>query len=218
MHQFIFLPIYCGNAVQMRPFGCCCEACHAGEWESCANPDFVVAPKLMDITRRDSQSQVVTRLEYMRTGEDLADDIDVSSEEGSHVCFVTEESGYQYYIMRVTKGPHQLQADVKDAAGNTMFEKGEWVIAGNYYERYPPAVVPHKWHACSERLYHLDSIESFQYTHLVTVTHFTLPMNTKKNGKVKSLKGNKALKDVFEVPGHLHDFLVAAASGHGATL
>ena len=201
----------------MRPFGCCCEACHAGEYDKCDFPDFVSPPERFDITRRESQSQVVTRLEYMRTGEDLADGIEVATEEGSHVCFVTEEPGYQYYIMKVTQGPHQLKADVKDAKGEVVFEKGEWVIAGNYYERFPQLVLPHKWHAFKSRLYHLDTIVSYQYTHLVTVTHFTLPEYTKKGGTIKGMR-KKATKTVFEVPDHLHDYLVGATTGQGARL
>ena len=213
MHQVFYMPMFNGEALRFRPHGCVCEACSFGEYDACTCSSHVEEPEMRVIERRAS-SQVVTRLEFQRTGEDLADDLDLETEEGSHAMFLTSEPGWPYYIMVVKQGPHQLEADVKDSEGKVMYGKGEWVVSGHYYERFPKDVRPREWHDCKKRLYYLDTAAlHYQYTHLVTVTHFSLPLYAARDEKVPCTRIRKAKCDVYEVPDDLHELLEKGAAG-----
>ena len=115
----------------------------------------------------------------------------LDSETGRHCTFTTDEPGWDYFIMRVTELPHILDKDVTDDLG-MVFAKGSAVVAGNYYERYPPDVSDSRWRSKEKRLYFLDTRLAYQYTHLVCATHFELPVFANKGAKVNFPSSSKS--------------------------
>ena len=212
-HQFIYHPEDGGEYLRIREFGCLCEFCRVYEFAKCLNLKFAPEPRVVKMELL-GQTAAVTRQGAARIREIRADSLSLDSETGRHCTFTTDEPGWDYFMMRVTELPHILDKDVTDDLG-MVFAKGSAVVAGNYYERYPPDVSDSRWRSKEKRLYFLDTRLAYQYTHLVCATHFELPVFAKPGAKVNfpissksKRKSHVAERRVDHVPQDLHERLV----------
>jgi len=177
-HQFIFKPEFEGEALLMRRFGCCCEFCYQQEWSKCINQKHAATPVLRKL-QLGGREKIVTRQVAGRMGEELAELInpaDQSKPADAHCMFVTDDHEHDYYLMKATIGQHILHEDKTDGYKMT-YPAGSSVVAGHYYDRYPPGISDNAWKKklLNRRAYYLDKSKlAYQYTHLVGAVQFEL--------------------------------------------
>ena len=127
IHSIMATDESAGSHLKTRLLSCYCEYCLDGDFGACENSDIVdgweeIHIETERITRRVTRSQVV--------GEERNGLKDIVSE-GSCVAIASGDPGEDYYLLKVSEGPKELQRLTRDDWGAT-YPAGAEVLSGHW--------------------------------------------------------------------------------------
>ena len=114
------------GCLKTRLLSCYCDSCLDGEYGSCENHDLVDEWEEISI-EQEVTTRRVTRAE---AHEQQAGILDLVSE-GSFVAIASGDPGEDYYLLKVSEGPKDLQTPTKDDWGAT-YPAGAEVLTGHF--------------------------------------------------------------------------------------